>query len=354
MPRRSVRCTLVGIGGGVGVRRLVGVILATAALAFVDVGVAAGAHDSGAVVPGTGATNTEVSSAEVSSTEISGTAISRTGVSGAEASSSGVSRSAATLPPPAVCSDDQGVLGSATCARITELLAVDEQQSSDEIAVLVIGSTRGQSIESYATRVFNSWGIGKEGADNGVLVVVAFDDRAMRIEVGSGLDGRLPDGQAREIVGGTMLPAFKAGEYRYGVLAGIDAVRVALGHPVDDLSRMTAIPEDAGYDQPTPARQPDVPPTYSSSKESGTDDGNGKLWAIVIAIGAGLALIAWLRNLGGGGGNSDGGGAGSGYSRRRSYRSFSSSSSSRRSSGSSRRSGFGGGRSSGGGASGRW
>ena len=65
-----------------------------------------------------------------------------------------------------------------------------------------------------------------------------------------------------------------------------------------------------------------------------------------------LALIAWLRNLGGGGGN--GGGTGSGYSRRRSYDSFSSSSSSRRSSGSSRRSGFGGGRSSGGGASGRW
>jgi uncharacterized protein len=322
----------VGIGGGVGVRRLVGVILVTAALAFVDLGVASGANVSGAGVPGTDATNTETSS---------------TAVSGGD-----VSRSAATLPPPAVCSDDQDVLGSATCARITELLAVDEQRSSDEIAVLVIGSTRGQSIESYATRVFNSWGIGKQGVDNGVLVVVAFDDRAMRIEVGEGLEGRLPDGQAREIVGGTMLPAFKAGEYRHGVLAGIDAVRVALGHPVDDLSRMTAIPEDAGYDQPTPAGQPYVSPTYSSSKESSTDDGNGKLWAIVIAIGAGLALIAWLRNLGGGGGN--GGGTGSGYSRRRSYDSFSSSSSSRRSSGSSRRSGFGGGRSSGGGASGRW
>ena len=74
------------------------------------------------------------------------------------------------------------------------------------------------SIESFATALFNNWGVGKSGLDNGVLVLIAFDDRAIRIEVGAGLSDRLPDGQAREIVGGVMVPAFKYGAYRDGVL----------------------------------------------------------------------------------------------------------------------------------------
>ena len=56
---------------------------------------------------------------------------------------------------------------------------------------------------------FNNWGVGKSGLDNGVLVLIAFDDRAIRIEVGAGLSDRLPDGHARKIVGGVMVPAFK-------------------------------------------------------------------------------------------------------------------------------------------------
>ena len=267
---------------------------------------------------------------------------------------------AVSLPAPGVCSDDQGVLGKATCARVAALLAADEQATTDEIAVLVIGSTGSQSIERYATQVFNSWGLGKAGVDNGVLVVVAFDDRAMRIEVGDGLSARLPDGQAREIVGGTMLPAFRSGDYRYGVLAGLDAVRTALGYQLIDQDRMTAIPKDAGYDAPSPSSA--APPTRSSSRDSAAgssgSDSNTVLWAVIIAIGAAAALLSWLFKGGGGGGDDGDGGdgsGGSGWSNRRTYRSFSSrSSSSRRSSSSSRRSSFGGGRSSGGGASGRW
>ena len=237
------------------------------------------------------------------------------------------------------------------------MLAADEQETTEEIAVLIIGTTGGQSIERYATQVFNSWGLGKAGVDNGVLVVVAFDDRAMRIEVGDGLSARLPDGQAREIVGGTMLPAFRSGDYRYGVLAGLDAVRTALGYQLTDVNRMTAIPQDAGYDVPSPSS---AAPTYSYSRDSDADStgssDNTTLWVVIIAIAAGVALLSWLFKGGGGGdgGDSDGS-ATSGWSNRRTYRSFGSrSSSSRRSSGSSRRSSFGGGRSSGGGASGRW
>jgi uncharacterized protein len=235
---------------------------------------------------------------------------------------------------------------------VAALLTADEQATTEEIAVLIVGSTGSQSIESYATQVFNSWGLGKAGMDNGVLVVVAFDDRAMRIEVGDGLSARLPDGQAREIVGGTMLPAFRSKDYRYGVLAGLDAVRTALGYQLTDLNRMTAIPEDAGYDVPSPLS---AAPDYSSSRDSAADSSESSndtvFWALIIAAAVGIALLSWVFK-GGGGGDDGSGGSGS---PRRTYRSFSSrSSSSRRSSSSSRRSGFGGGRSSGGGASGRW
>jgi uncharacterized protein len=265
-------------------------------------------------------------------------------------------------PSPAVCSDTRGVLGPLTCARVAEILTADEVASTDEIAVAVVGTTGTSSTESYATALFNSWGVGKAGIDNGVLVLVAFDDRAIRIEVGAGLSDRLPDGQAREIVGGVMVPTFKVGDYRDGVLAGLDAVRTALGHPVDASNQLTAIPADPGYEPARPkASAVAVAPSYSYSRDSDDDDesdsdSNAGLWIAVVLIGVILALISWYRSASGGGYGSDDdsdGKSGGGYQRRSSYRSFSSRSS--RSSGSSRRSGgFGGGRSSGGGASGKW
>src|SRR3954453_18376912 len=91
-----------------------------------------------------------------------------------------------TYPSPAVCSDSRGVLGPQTCARVAEILTADELATTDEIAVVVIGTTGTSTIESYATALFNNWAVGKAGVDNGVLVVVAFDDRTMRIEVGAG------------------------------------------------------------------------------------------------------------------------------------------------------------------------
>ncbi|MET0966701.1 MAG: TPM domain-containing protein [Nakamurella sp.] len=267
-------------------------------------------------------------------------------------------------PSPAVCSDTRGVLGPQTCARVAEILTADELASTDEIAVAIIGTTGTSTIEGYATALFNSWGVGKAGVDNGVLVLVAFDDRAMRIEVGAGLSDRLPDGQAREIVGGVMVPAFKEGDYRDGVLAGLDAVRSALGHPVDASNQLTAIPADPGYEPARPkASALAIAPSYSYSRDSNDDDesdstSNAGLWIAIAGIGVILALISWYRSSSGGGSddgsdNDSYGASGGGYRRRSSYRSFSSRSS--RSSGSSRRSGgFGGGRSSGGGASGKW
>jgi uncharacterized protein len=279
----------------------------------------------------------------------------------------GPSSAGSAYPSPAVCSDSRGVLGAQTCAEVAEILAADELATTDEIAVAVVGTTGTSTIESYATALFNNWGVGKAGVDNGVLVVVAFDDRTMRIEVGAGLADRLPDGQAREIVGGVMIPAFKKGDYRQGVLAGLDAVRLALAHPVDGTNLLIAIPADPGY-QPARPKAPAVAvaPSYSYSTDAEDDDrsdanNNALLWIAIVAIGLVLALYSWYRSASGAGSgsydgsdddsNSDSGG---GYRRRSNYRSLSSRSS-RSSGSSSRRSGgFGGGRSSGGGASGKW
>jgi len=246
-------------------------------------------------------------------------------------------------------------------------LTPDELATTDEIAVAVIGTTGTASIESYATALFNNWGVGKAGLDNGVLVLIAFDDRAMRIEVGAGLSDRLPDGQAREIVGGVMIPAFRYGDYRDGVLAGVDAVRTALAHPVDASNELASIPLDPGYEPARPkASAVAVAPSYSYSRDSDDSDRSDSnsiavLWIAILLIGILLGLYSWYRRLSGGGSENyddsdddSSGSSGGGYRRRSSDRSFSSRSS-RSSRSSSRRSGgFGGGRSSGGGGSGKW
>jgi hypothetical protein len=87
------------------------------------------------------------------------------------------------------------------------------------------GATIGsESIEEYATRVFESWKLGEKGKDNGVLVVVAPKDRKMRIEVGYGLEGTLTDVGASRIIRNVMTPAFKDNDFDKGVSAGVDAI----------------------------------------------------------------------------------------------------------------------------------
>jgi uncharacterized protein len=107
-------------------------------------------------------------------------------------------------PRPAVCVDWAAVLDAPTCARITRVLDADKQATTDEIAVVVVPTTGGVSIETWGTGLFNSWGVGQRGRNNGVLLVVATDDQRLRIVTGSGLTDRLPDGTASEIIEGTI------------------------------------------------------------------------------------------------------------------------------------------------------
>jgi uncharacterized protein len=108
---------------------------------------------------------------------------------------------------------------------LEELLSGIERDTSAEIAVVTVRSLEGRSVEEYANRLFSEWGIGKKDRDNGVLILVARDDREMRIEVGYGLEGVLPDGLAGAIIRETFVPHFQSGDYPTGIREG--AARVA-------------------------------------------------------------------------------------------------------------------------------
>ncbi|MCL4378287.1 MAG: TPM domain-containing protein [Actinobacteria bacterium] len=99
-----------------------------------------------------------------------------------------------------------------------------ERKTSCEIAVAIIGSLNGSSIEEYAAGLFNSWGVGKKGKDNGVLLLVSMKDRKLRIEVGYGLEGIITDLEAKEIIDNVIVPRFKENNYNSGIYNGVVAI----------------------------------------------------------------------------------------------------------------------------------
>ena len=120
--------------------------------------------------------------------------------------------------------DFAGVLDAAVEAEIDQLLADLERKTSSEVAVVVVGSLDGMSVDDYANRMFKAWGVGQATQDNGVLIVVAPREREMRIEVGYGLEGVLPDGLAGEIIRDQFTPRFRDDDYPGGIRDGVRRV----------------------------------------------------------------------------------------------------------------------------------
>jgi uncharacterized protein len=108
--------------------------------------------------------------------------------------------------------------------RLTRLVEEVEQATSAEIAVATVDSLDGLTVEDYATQLFAAWGVGQRGRDNGVLIVVAPNQREMRIEVGYGLEAVLPDGLAGQVIRETFLPAFRSDDYARGIVDGTERV----------------------------------------------------------------------------------------------------------------------------------
>ena len=125
--------------------------------------------------------------------------------------------------------DFAGLLKPDQRQSLETLLDDLERETTAEVAVVTIRTLGGVSVEEYANRLFNAWGIGKKGQDNGVLILVASRDREMRIEVGYGVEGILPDGLAGEVIRETFTPRFRDNQYAEGLLEGtarvVDIVR---------------------------------------------------------------------------------------------------------------------------------
>jgi uncharacterized protein len=136
------------------------------------------------------------------------------------------------LPIPALTkrvTDLTQTLSEAESAALEAKLAAWEARTSNQLVVLMVPTTQPEPIEAYSLRVAEKWKIGRKGQDNGALFVVAKNDRKMRIEVGYGLEGVLPDVTANRIIREDVAPAFREGRFAAGINAGVDRIIAVVG-----------------------------------------------------------------------------------------------------------------------------
>lgn len=139
--------------------------------------------------------------------------------------------------------DDAQALKQETIDKLEKRLEAYEDSTSNQIAVLIISSLDGETIEEYSLRVAEKWKLGQKDKDNGVLLLVAVDDHKMRIEVGTGLEGVLTDALSSRIIRNEMAPNFRRADFDSGVTAGIDGIIAAIGgeYSANDTSEITEL-----------------------------------------------------------------------------------------------------------------
>ena len=142
------------------------------------------------------------------------------------------------VPPPAgPVTDLVGILDEGARQQLTGLIQDVRDRTTVEIAILIVSSTTPETIEGYSVAVFDRWKIGRRGQDNGLLFLVAVQDRRLRITTGYGLEGILPDGKVGEIRDREIVPLFRAGRYAEGILRGTQALAaVILGQQAEGSS----------------------------------------------------------------------------------------------------------------------
>ncbi|MGE0858024.1 MAG: YgcG family protein [Gammaproteobacteria bacterium] len=127
----------------------------------------------------------------------------------------------AVPPLHARVTDVTGTLGASEQATLEQRLADFERQKGAQLAVLMVASTAPETIEQYGLRVAEAWRIGRAKVDDGALLLIAKDDRALRIEVGYGLEGVLTDATAKRIISESIVPRFRQGEFYAGISDGL-------------------------------------------------------------------------------------------------------------------------------------
>jgi uncharacterized protein len=120
--------------------------------------------------------------------------------------------------------DQTGTLTSGDIASLTQKLRDLETRKGSQVAVLIVPTTEPETIEQYSIRVAEAWKIGRKKIDDGALLVIAKNDRHLRIEVGYGLEGALTDVTAKRIIDEDITPKFKSGDFAGGISAGVDRI----------------------------------------------------------------------------------------------------------------------------------
>jgi uncharacterized protein len=154
----------------------------------------------------------------------------------------------AEVPPLRGRVNDYAQILSRDIARSLESrLEQFENQTGHQVALLTVPTLGGEDIEGFSIRVAERWKIGQKGFDNGVILVVATQDRKLRLEVGYGLEGILPDAVASRIIRDIIVPRFRENDYQAGVTNGIDAVlKTIRGEPLPESARRMQRPSRPG------------------------------------------------------------------------------------------------------------
>lgn len=142
--------------------------------------------------------------------------------------------------PPRLVNDFAGVLSESEIAALEAKLVAYDDSTSTQIAVVILKTLDGYPIEDYAFSLGDSWGIGRKQKNNGVLILIAFEDRDIFIATGYGMEGVMPDGLVKRIIENDIKPNFKAGQYYQGLDEATDSMfRLAAGEytgePRDEL-----------------------------------------------------------------------------------------------------------------------
>jgi uncharacterized protein len=175
--------------------------------------------------------------------------------------------------PPRLVNDLAGVLSAEQESALERKLVAYDDSTSNQVAVVLVSTLNEYPIEEYSLKLFRDWGIGNQKNNNGILILAAIDDRKIRIEVGYGLEGAVPDITANTIIANDIVPAFRGGDYYDGI----------------DKATTSVIAAAAGEYQ--------APANYSDRGKKGGRFPLGLVIALIIII-----LIINKRNRGGGGG----------------------------------------------------
>ena len=158
-------------------------------------------------------------------------------------------------------------LGAAQISALESKLAAFEQRKGSQLAVLLVPTTDPDTIEQYGIRVVDQWKLGRKGVDDGALLLIAKNDKRLRIEVGRGLEGVLPDATGKRIIDEIIVPRFKQGDFAGGIDAGIERmIKVVDGEPLP-------------------------PPAIGKSTSSSFDDNMG--WAVMLLV-IFSGLLRWM------------------------------------------------------------